>query len=202
MIEVKAPPPAGHYYNRVHVLLAGCAIWGFFTICFSLATTVHQARTLEQPAPAAHLLGCGVPAWGHCGAAASWRPCNAAVLLEPGVHAHSRTPRPHSPSPLPPLQGILTWALNGVGLALMIPNAQVCCLGLGRSADRDWLATSYCWLVAWRCCLVQRSLRPRAYAVHGGGLLRRREPGHCLWHDEPDQRHGRDGGGALRHQHR
>lgn len=55
-------PPAGHYYNRVLVLWLGCTIWGFFTICFSLTTTVHQ--------------------------------------------------------------GIATWALNGVGLALMIPNAQ------------------------------------------------------------------------------
>jgi MFS family permease len=61
----RAPPPtlyAGHYYNRVTVLWLGCTIWGFFTICFSLTTTVRQ--------------------------------------------------------------GILTWALNGVGLALMIPNAQ------------------------------------------------------------------------------
>jgi hypothetical protein len=58
------PPPAGHYYNRVNVLLAGCTIWGFFTLCFSLTTTVHQvcSRALYPPAWAGCAAG-RVSAW-------------------------------------------------------------------------------------------------------------------------------------------
>ncbi|PNH07799.1 hypothetical protein TSOC_005695 [Tetrabaena socialis] len=33
---------AGHYFDRVTVLFAGCLIWGFFCTAFSCATTLNQ----------------------------------------------------------------------------------------------------------------------------------------------------------------
>lgn len=32
----------GHYVNRIHVLVAGAAVWGTMCLCFSTAQTVGQ----------------------------------------------------------------------------------------------------------------------------------------------------------------
>jgi hypothetical protein len=77
---------AGHYYNRVWVITAGCLIWGVMTLGFSLAPDIRTA--------------------------------------------------------------IAFWAVNGLGLSLVIPNVQVVC------------AAGVFFLVLPPCCCIMLALLP------------------------------------------
>lgn len=59
LVTPLAPLLAGHYVDRVLVLVAGAALWGTMTAAFSTCKTVSQVRTQLRCAHAAlSLLDC------------------------------------------------------------------------------------------------------------------------------------------------
>lgn len=91
---------AGHYFNRVAVLCAGAMIWGTFCAAFAYSTTVYQVGA-QRSVPITRREISNV----NCSPLSS--SCHAECVYFFGS-----------------LQGMVFWSFNGLGLALLVPNAQ------------------------------------------------------------------------------